>query len=393
MRAAFIIAGKDLRQRLRDRSAILIAFVVPLGLAFILNATIAGVADMDFTVTYAVADQDTGPVSDALGHVLGAVQESGFADLVTASGEQAAQRLVDDGQVDAAFVIPSGFSDAVSSGSGATIEVLANPDSGIAVSVARSIAQGFAEDVNAVSLSVTTAVAAGAPGDPGSIATLAERAAQRAAPLALVDRATEEGGVDFTTFYAIGISVFFVFFTVQFGILSLIDERQDGTLPRLLAAPIPSAAIILGKVLASFVLGVVSMVVLVAGTTLLMGAEWGDPIGVLILVCAGVLAAMGITALIATVAKTAEQAGSIASLVAVILGLLGGTFFPVSQASGIITTLTWITPHAWLMRGFTDLAAGDGPGDVLLPVFAVVVFAAVTGAIGLALSRRLVRVA
>jgi ABC-2 type transport system permease protein len=392
MRAAFIIAGKDLRQRLRDRSAILIAFVVPLGLAFILNATIAGVADMDFTVTYAVADQDTGPVSDALGHVLGAVQESGFADLVTASGEQAAQRLVDDGQVDAAFVIPSGFSDAVSSGSGATIEVLANPDSGIAVSVARSIAQGFAEDVNAVSLSVTTAVAAGAPGDPGSIATLAERAAQRAAPLALVDRATEEGGVDFTTFYAIGISVFFVFFTVQFGILSLIDERQDGTLPRLLAAPIPSAAIILGKVLASFVLGVVSMVVLVAGTTLLMGAEWGDPIGVLILVCAGVLAAMGITALIATVAKTAEQAGSIASLVAVILGLLGGTFFPVSQASGIITTLTWITPHAWLMRGFTDLAAGDGPGDVLLPVFAVVVFAAVTGAIGLALSRRLVRV-
>ena len=110
------------------------------------------------------------------------------------------------------------------------------------------------------------------------------------------------------------------------------------------------------------------------------------------LIIAGVISAMGITALVATIARTAEQAGAIASLVAVVLGLLGGTFFPISQASGFITKISWFTPHAWLMRGFTDLSAGDGLGDVLVPVGAVLLFGVVTGAIGLVLSRRLVDV-
>ena len=37
MRAAFIIAGKDLRERIRDRSAIILAIIAPLGLATIFS--------------------------------------------------------------------------------------------------------------------------------------------------------------------------------------------------------------------------------------------------------------------------------------------------------------------------------------------------------------------
>ena len=72
--------------------------------------------------------------------------------------------------------------------------------------------------------------------------------------------------------------------------------------------------------LTSLILGVVSMGVLVVATTCLFGASWGNPLGVAVLVLAAVLAAMGIMALIATVAKTPEQAGNWQSVVAVILG-------------------------------------------------------------------------
>ena len=129
---------------------------------------------------------------------------------------------------------------------------------------------------------------------------------------------------------------------------------------------------------------------LFVASSLLLGARWGAPTGVAVLIVAGVLAATGITAVTATFARTAEQIGSFQAIVAVVLGMLGGTFFPASQASGIITKLTWITPHAWLMRGFTDLAAGDGLGDVLYPVGAVLLFGTITGGIGLLMSRRLV---
>ena len=37
------------------------------------------------------------------------------------------------------------------------------------------------------------------------------------------------------------MAVFFLFFTVQFGVTSLLEERNDGTLARLLAAPISRA--------------------------------------------------------------------------------------------------------------------------------------------------------
>ena len=48
MRASFIIAAKDLSQRIRDKSAILLGFVAPLGLALIFAAIIPDTSSFDF---------------------------------------------------------------------------------------------------------------------------------------------------------------------------------------------------------------------------------------------------------------------------------------------------------------------------------------------------------
>ncbi len=45
MRAALLIAAKDLKARVRDRSALLIGILVPLGLALIFNATFGGISN------------------------------------------------------------------------------------------------------------------------------------------------------------------------------------------------------------------------------------------------------------------------------------------------------------------------------------------------------------
>ena len=124
------------------------------------------------------------------------------------------------------------------------------------------------------------------------------------------------------------MAIFFLFFTAQFGALSLLAERRGGTLPRLVAAPIAPWSIVMGKALASFVLAAVAMAVLVVSSTLLLGASWGDPLAVAILVLGAVVAAMGITALITTLSRTEEQAGSWNSIAAVTLAILGGAFFP-----------------------------------------------------------------
>jgi ABC-2 type transport system permease protein len=187
------------------------------------------------------------------------------------------------------------------------------------------------------------------------------------------------------------MAVFFLFFTVQFGVASLLDERKEGTLARLLAAPIGRVSILGGKLLTSFVLGVLSMTTLIVGTSLLLGARWGSPLGVGLLVLAGVLSAIGVMALVATLAKTAEQAGNWQSIIAVVLGMLGGVFFPISQAPGVLPMLSLLTPQAWFMRGLSDLAGGGEWAVVLPAAAAMCVFAAVTGAIAMVRLDRMAR--
>jgi ABC-2 type transport system permease protein len=77
-------------------------------------------------------------------------------------------------------------------------------------------------------------------------------------------------------------------------------------------------------------------------------------------------------------AKTAEQASVFSSIIAVVLGFLGGTFFPVGQSGGLLAQLRFITPHAWFMQGLGDLSGGN-VADVLPAVLALLVFGAVCG--------------
>ena len=390
--AAFSIAAKDLRQRLRDRSAPLIAFVVPMGLAAVLSLVLGGTDD-EVTFDYAVLDQDRGRVAQAFtGEVVDQVERAGFAAFGTVESVDEGRRQASDGTVHAVFVIPPGFSEAVAAGQAATIEIIGHVDSPIATQVAGAIARGFAAEVNATRVAVATVVAAtGESLDPERAAELAQRAARVLGPIGLEDVSASRRQLDASTYFSVGMAVFFLFFTVQFGVLSLLEERQEGTLNRLMAAPISRRSVLAGKLLTSVLFGLISMAVLVAFTTLLLGADWGNPLGVAVLVVAGVLAATGVTAVVATLARGPEQAGNWAAIVSTILGLLGGAFFPVAQAGGLIGKLTLVTPHAWFIRGMSDLRGGGGVGAVMPATLAILAFAAVFGAIALLRLGRMVR--
>lgn len=392
MRAALLIAGKDLKQRLRDRSAILVAFVVPLGLAFVFNATLGGISTGGTAFTYAVVDADRSEVSAIfVDQVLPAVAESGAIEIRTVSSETEGRRLVKDAKVDAMFVMPEGFGAAVQGSGGAEIRVVGDVDEPTGTQVARSIASTFVADLNAVRLAIAT-VAEPLTTAPAELDALVERATAVANPVTMVNVGASTKELDVTTYFAAGMAVFFLFFTVQFGVASLLEERKEGTLSRLLAAPIGRASILGGKLITSFALGVLSMTTLIVATSLLLGAAWGSPVGVALLVLAGVLAAIGVMALVATLAKTAEQAGNWQSIIAVVLGMLGGVFFPISQAPGILPKVSLLTPQAWFMRGLSDLAGGGGWTVVLPAVLAMCVFAAVTGAIAAVRLDRMARV-
>jgi ABC-2 type transport system permease protein len=266
----------------------------------------------------------------------------------------------DEDQADAAFVLPEGLSEEALAGGAGEIEVIGGTSSDLSVQVAVSVAQGFAAELEAVQVAVMAALPPdGTEPDPRAVGVLALEAAETENPITVEDVSASTKQLDQTTYLAAGMAVFFLFFTVSFGVSGLLEERRIGTMSRLLAAPISRNSIILGKALTSFALGIISMTVLVVATTLLLNAEWGNPIGVGLLVLGAVIAAMGILALVAAFAKTPDSASNMQAIIALVLAFLGGTFFTISQVGGVLETLSLFTPHAWFLRGLGDLQGGD----------------------------------
>ena len=198
--------------------------------------------------------------------------------------------------------------------------MIASVDASIGAQVAQSIAQSFADRTDTARIVVAGFGGRGISGR--AVASLPT-------PISIADVSTKSRQLDSGTFYAAGMAVFFLFFTVQFGITSVLEERRDGTLSRMLVAPIHRNTVLAGKLLTSLVLGFVSMVVLALATHFLLSAHWGNVLGVLILIGAGVLAATAVMTLVATFARTPDQAQSWQTMVALVLGMLGGAFFPV----------------------------------------------------------------
>ena len=134
------------------------------------------------------------------------------------------------------------------------------------------------------------------------------------------------------------------------------------------------------------------MTVLVIATTLLIGAAWGPPVGVVLMVGGAITAAIGISALVISFTRTAEAAGAASSAVAITLAVLGGSFSPAAaQAPDIMATVALLTPHGWFLRGLGEMQGGGSVVDALPAVGVLLAMGLVTGVIGLRRARSVVR--
>lgn len=389
---AVVIALKDLRLRLRDRSAIVLAFIAPLILAFIISSAL-GQDEGIFRATFAVIDDDRSDISKSFVEGIRSVPALENLDMKEVPNRDEAITLMDKTEATAAFVIPSGFAQSVTSGQTAKLTVIKSPNFPVGGQVAQALADAFAAEINAGGLTIRTAVDSGLLAKPGApdLNTLIQKAVEGRIPVTLVDGQIGVNEVSNADYFAPGMTIFFLFFTVQFGALGILAERRDGTLPRLLAAPIKSSTVIFGKQLASFVLGLGSMLTMMVVTSILLDANWGDPIAAVALAVAITLAAMGVTGLAISLARTQEQASGFGSITAMGLALLGGNFLQVTDAPWIIRKLSLLTPNGWALRSFFDLAAeGGGIATVLPGLGAILAFALVTGVLALMVGRRLV---
>lgn len=168
--------------------------------------------------------------------------------------------------------------------------------------------------------------------------------------------------------------VFAMFFAVVPLSNAFIGERQQGTLKRLRTLPIPAWLPLAGKLLPYFFINQLQAVLMIAvGIWLvpLLGGErlsLGNSLPGLMLMSAAVsLAALGYGMLIATAARTVDQATSLGGAGNIILAALGGVMVPRFVMPEAMQQMSLLSPMAWGLEGFLDIFLRNGGVTEVLP--------------------------
>jgi ABC-2 type transport system permease protein len=356
------VLKKDLRLFFRDRSALAFSVLMPILVITVIAQALAHGEDGPRPFV-PVVNEDGGPVAATFLRLL-----AEHADVRQVDRAEAERLVRDANDAAAAIVFPPKLSKQYLQGASSEILLLTDPAAGSdlqAVKVllllmdkeASSLADPFAEERLTLREENLT-------GNRLAVTTFEERVP--------------------------GFALMFVLLAVVFATaVTMHDERDWGTLARLLVAPGGFTRILLGKLGARFVIGSVQMALLLGWGRWWFGVSLGSsPWAFLLLTLTAVFAVVAAGMLVAGLARTREQALPLGLSVVMGLSALGGCWWPQWVQPDWMNRIAPAVFTTWAMRGLNDLVLRDrGLDAMLVPAGVLVAYGTATLGDGLWLFR------
>ena len=332
MRTVLAVATKELHQISRDRRTLGILLLFP---AFIL--LIYGYAlNFDIrNVRLAVQDRDRSTTSRAL---VSAFVNSGYFELVGYVDSDAdASRLFDTNQARALLVIPANFDRDVRRHQPATVQAVIDGDNANTASTVMGYAQVLVAEFS-TSVALDAIAAGGSP--------------QGAPPLTLEPRIWYNPQLRSTLFLVPGLIAFIAMITaVVSTALSVVREKERGTMEQIRMSPIGPVSFILGKTLPYLALSFVSALLILFTARLLfdlpMRGSWPLLCGSILLFLVGAQAQGLLISTIATSQQVAFQVALLSSFLPTFI--LSGFIFPISSMPVAVQAVSHIVPARYFL--------------------------------------------
>jgi len=394
IRDTLAVAWKEIQLILKDRGSLALLFLLPLLIGSVygsLNLQLAEDGDEPAILSdVLLVNEDGEAFGNQVADALKAIDELRITQMITM---QQAEERVALGEAAAAVVIPDDFTRKVDSHTPSVIEVIVDPAQPESAGIVTGIMNQVVTEVTIwgeIQYGIRTLLdESGMLSDAGEETQRAVEAQNlgvimtslnelRQNPAILVtsedlEGEATDGGI--TTYFAYlfpGLTVMFAFFAVSMSGVSLLNERDSGTLRRLLASPLSRGSIIGGKMLAVMLLVIMQVVVLFGVASLFFGMPLGQsPLALIFLTLALglVVAAMGL--FIAALARTTRQADNIGTILGFVLAGIGGAIAisatPLSRSEGFMGILSKLTPHAHAVEGYYSVMAENASLIQIMP--------------------------
>ena len=324
MRKVLAVGRKEFRQILRDRRTLGILLVFP---AFVL--VLFGYA-LSFDIrNIALAADDRDGTAESR-ELVSAFVNSGYFDFVsTAHSPAEVDRLMDTNRARAVLVIPEGFARRVRSGEAAEVQVLINGDNANTATTVLGYASTILRSVSAQ-----------------------YRLAPVQIPIEIEPRIWYNPELRSSLFLVPGLIAYIAMLTAMVATaLSVVREKEHGTMEQVRMAPISTGQFVVGKTIPYLAISLASsiLIVLVSGVLfgLPMRGSWWLLLLTLTLFLTG---ALGTGLLVSTIANTQEVAFQMALLLAFLpTFLLSGFIFPISNMPVAIQVITHIIPARYFL--------------------------------------------
>lgn len=402
MKKLLLIGIKDLKLMFRDRAALtfmlLAPFLLTIAMGFVTGRFSGGSTGFS-DIPVVIVNLDNQDLGNALEDLFNSEELSDLMEPSASTDPEAARQLIDSDQISAAIVIPEGFTESIIPSEGTVfgpdyaqpeavqIEVYTNPSSPTSAGIVKAVVDEFISRVEEGRTSgMTSFLQLMQSGliDPQNIEAEASNSFQNieqteSNSISLTKNIEGADAVEFDllSYFAPGMALMFLMYTVSYGGRSILDERAGGTLPRLMVSPTQTVQVLGGKVLGIFFTGVAQVGILILASTVFFQVHWGDALGLIVLILAAVFGATGWGMLITAFARTPAQVSSTGSAVMLIFSIMGGSFISLEQFPPFLQTIGKITPNAWGLDGFTTLALGGTLSNVMEPIIALLIMGGV----------------
>jgi ABC-2 type transport system permease protein len=349
---------KEFLHILRDPRTLFVMFIMPVIQLILLGY--AATTDVENLRT-AVADGDKSLASREL---IDAYRATNYFDIVLYVESEAQVRyLIDSGQVKAGLVIPNGYGEAVFNGEQAQIAfVIDGSDPSVASTVfAASQSVGQAQSMRIMERTMGI--------DPDDLPGVEVRPRVWYNP--------EMKSANFMIPGLIGMVIYFL--TALFTSMSIVREREQGTIEQLIVTPVRPLEIIIGKIAPYVFIAFLNVLEVLALGVYWFGVPIKGSLGLLLALSAiFLLTSLGIGIFISSVSNTQQEAMLLTFLTMFPSIFLAGFFFPIEAMPGWLQTITYIIPLRYMLvviRGI--ILKGVGLQLLSQQVVALIIFGVV----------------
>jgi ABC-2 type transport system permease protein len=416
MKNIWNLTKKDIKIILKDRAAVMWLFILPVvfilifaGLATLTYGKSSDEEEEDTRTPLAVVNNDPDGVLAA--RFLADLDGAGVFRVETTSLADAEARL-NILKISRYIVIPAGFSTDLAQGNPVTVQVITHPDGYAQGNITLlQLLNGIAKDTS-LELQLLDGIRqmgemqAGNPEaaqvfDPEKTLTQARSQFERSrtTPLVRVTSrilAEEEKQnaevLNLSTSSVPGMAVLFVFLAAATVARSIYEERKNGSLRRLMSAPLLRSELLLGKMLPIWLLTLVQIAVIFLFGALVLPILGAGRLGIgnnpLAWVVTSLVIALCSTSLgifISAIARSEGQISGLSNALLWVAGFVGGALLPSFMIEQIpmLNVLSRFVPQSWATRAYYDiLARGAGLVEVLPSLGMLLLFSGIFFFIG-----------